>query len=543
MRRYLAAWVVIVLVGAGLQGQDRQDWHATGQKGVVVGGGKAAVDAGAAVMKRGGNAADAAATTLLALAVTDSTAYCFGGEVPIMVWDAKRGRAEVIVGLGAAPRLATREHFAKTGIPGQGVEPAAVPGMLDAVLVLLERHGTVTFTQAVAPTLALLDKGNKPWHPDLAKTIRRLTAAEASAGGDRILGLRRVSDTFYRGPIAWEIDAWSKENGGLIRYSDLATHATRIDEPLSAQYRGHTVLKCGVWTQGPCLLQALRILDGFDVKSKGHNTPEMAHLTVEAMKLAFADRDQYYADPLFNEVPIKELLSDDYTKLRRALIDPEHVSMERRPGDPIGKKALLAKPDLRTGLGDKGLDTTTCVAADEAGNVVAATPSGFSGVVAGPTGVMLGTRLQSFNIWPGHPNCIEPGKRPRITLTPTIVLKDGKPVLAVSVAGGDGQDQATLQLLVSAIDFDLSPKEAMTAPRWQTAHHLGSFRQTPPQLGSITYFPDPGSDTVRELLGKGHKLTIGTKPETNPVMLRIDPKTKTISGAGDPKAGRHAAGF
>src|SRR5207237_6699191 len=192
----------------------------------------------------------------------------------------------------------------------------------------------------------------------------------------------------------------------------------------------------------------------------------------------------------FAHVPMKELLSPEYIKLRRGLIDPLHASLVQRPGDPEHMKALLEKFDPRIGTGGEGQDTTTCVVADGQGNVVAATPSGFSGVVAGNTGVYLGTRLQSFNNWPGSPNCIEPGKRPRITLTPTLVLKDGKPVLAVSVAGGDMQDQAALQMVLDALDFGLSPAESVTAPRFGTNHFVGSFRQAPPALGSLLLYPD-----------------------------------------------------
>jgi gamma-glutamyltranspeptidase/glutathione hydrolase len=537
----LAFALAIPLVASGqAQPKPSERWKASGTNGAVATGGEGAMEAGLAILKRGGNAADAAAATILALTVTDSRLFCFGGEVPIIVWNAKRGCAEVLVGQGAAPRLATREHFAKTGIPAKGVESAAVPGAFDAVLTLLERHGTLTFADVVDPTLKLLEKGKQAWHGDLAKTLNRLIAAEKEAGGDRVRGLRRVSDYFYRGPIAREIDEWSKANGGLIRYADLATHTTRVEEPLAADYRGHTVLKCGVWTQGPALLQTLRLLEGTDMKKLGHNTPDAIHTSVEALKLAFADRDQFYADPNFADVPIRDLLSDSYTKLRTPLIDMQKASLERRPGDPRGGKALLEKPDLRTGLGDKGNDTTTCVVADAAGNVVAATPSGFDGVVAGKTGVYLGTRLQSNNVWEGHINCIEPGKRPRITLTPTIVLKNGKPVMAVSVAGGDGQDQATLQLLQCAIDFGMSPEKAVTAARWQTEHLLGSFRQAPPKLGSLTFFPTPGQDVVTELEKRGHTASVVRRPQTNPVMLRIDPRTKTIEAAGDPLSRRHA---
>ena len=204
----------------------------------------------------------------------------------------KRKVVEVLCGLGVAPRLATLQHFStKDGIPGRGVEPAAVPGAVDACLTLLARNGTKTFAEVIAPTLKLLDNGRQPWHADLAKTIRRMIEAEKSSGADRICGLRAVADFFYRGPIAREIDAWSKANGALIRYTDLATHVTRVEEPVAITYRGFTIYKCGVWTQGPCLLQALQLLEGLDLKSSGHNSANTIHRTDEALKLALADRD------------------------------------------------------------------------------------------------------------------------------------------------------------------------------------------------------------------------------------------------------------
>jgi gamma-glutamyltranspeptidase/glutathione hydrolase len=518
-------------------------WSGSGKNGAVAAGGQEAVKAGMTLLKSGGNAVDSAVATIFALSVTDSLSFCFGGEVPILVYDARRGTVEVLCGLGTAPRLATREYFTKKGgIPGKGVEPAAVPGVLDACLVALDRHGTKTFAETVAPTLVLLDRKARPWHGDLAVTLRRLVEAEKAAGGDRRRGLRLVADYFYRGPIARELDAWSRANGGLIRYTDLATHTTRIEEPAVAEYRGHKVHKCGAWNQGPYLLQTLQLLEGFDVKAMGQNSPDEVHIGVEAMKLALADRDVYYADPNFADVPLRALLTPKYAELRRGLIDRAHASLAQRPGDPVNGKPLLEKFDPRIGEGGPAKDTTTCVVADAAGNVVAATPSGFAGVVAGKTGVVLGTRLQSFNNWAGHVNCIEPGKRPRITLTPTIVLKDGKPVLAVSVAGGDMQDQATLQLLLNAIDFGLPPEKAVTAPRFGTNHHLGSFRQKTPELGSLLLDPGYSKGVVADLKLRGHKVEV-KRPAASPIMLRIDPKTGLIEAAGDPKARRHAAAY
>jgi gamma-glutamyltranspeptidase/glutathione hydrolase len=522
---------------------DTESWQASGKHGAVAAGGKDAVEAGVTILRGGGNAADGAAATLLALSVTDAKSFCFGGEVPIVVHDARRRVVEVLSGMGTAPRLATREHFAKSGIPGSGIEAAAVPAAPDACLTLLDRHGTRTFAQVVEPTLRLLDRGKEEWHADLARTLRQLVEAEQQSPGDRRRGLRLAADCFYRGSVARAIDEWSRDKGGLLRYTDLATHVTRVEEPVAVDYRGYTIYKCGPWTQGPWLLEALRLLEGFDLKSMGHNRPDAIHVTAEAMKLALADRDVYYADPLFADVPLTELLSPKYAELRRPLIDRRHASLEQRPGDPRGGKALLDGAAARRGLGGPANDTTTCLVADGNGNVVAATPSGWSGVVAGRTGVWLGSRLQSFNTWEGHPNCIEPGKRPRITLTPTLVLRDGKPAFAVSVAGGDAQDQATLQLLLNAIDFGLSAADAATAPRFGTDHFLGSFRQKPPALGSLSLPESLAADTVKDLEGRGHKVTLRKGAFASPCLLKFDPKSGEIHAAGDPKAGRHAAAY
>ncbi len=549
-----------------------KDWYGVGTKGAVAAGGRDAVAAGIEILNRGGNAADAAAATILALSVTDSRSFCFGGEVPIMVYDARTKGVTVIAGQGAAPRLATREEFVRRGgIPLKGIEPAAVPAALDACLTLLDRFGTMTFAQVVNPTRLLLTRPQRrePWHADFARTLDTLVAAEALAypGGpnaspvDRSRGLRLVADAFYRGPIARRIDAWSRANGGLIRYTDLAAHTTRIEEPVSATYRGHTVYKCGVWTQGPCLLQALQILEGFDLKAMGRDRPETIHTIVEALKLAMADRDTYYADPLFADVPLAELLMPEYAARRRALIDPKHASLERRPGDPRTGKPLLdpaSDPAARRPSPPVAAahDTTTCLVADKDGNVVAATPSGWSGVVAGDTGVWLGSRLQSFNTWEGHPDVIEPGKRPRVTLSPTIVLDDkGEPRLAISVAGGDNQDQMTLQILLNAIDFggDVTPfalinveAEYLTSlfsPRFMTDHFISSFGQKPPVLGQLRINPEFGPATLDALKAMGHKLVV------RPGSLAAAPcviDCKTLPGglryqtAGDPRTGRHA---
>ncbi len=523
-------------------------WKAAGRQGAVVAGGPEAADAALEVLRGGGNAVDAAVAALMVLSVTDSKSFCFGGEVPIIVYDAKRQAVEVVCGLGVAPRRATVEYYRKNknGRIPESDDPttAAVPGALGGYLTALDRYGTKTFADLAQPALAILDKHQQEWHVDLARTIRRLVEAERQAPGDRRRGLRLVGDCFYRGPIARELDAWSRANGGLIRYRDLATHTTRVEDPAWIEYRGQTICKCGPWTQGPCLLQTLRLLEEFDLRSMGHNRPDYIHVLVEAMKLALADRDTYYADPHFVDVPLQRLLSAEYTDLRRPLIDLKSASLDQRPGDPVAGKAILeTRPqDYRLPSGEIA-DTTTCLVADRFGNVVAATPSGWDGVLAGKTGIILGSRLRSLNTWPGHPNCIEPGKRPRITLTPTLVLRDGKPIAVVSVAGGDLQDQVTLQVLLGHLEFGLSPAEAVTAFRFSTDHLVGSFNQPPPELGSLSIYESAGSGVIDSLKNRGHHVTIAKPPLAHPVMLTIDPSTGRKRAAGDPKANRHARAY
>jgi gamma-glutamyltranspeptidase/glutathione hydrolase len=327
----------------------------------------------------------------------------------------------------------------------------------------------------------------------------------------------------------------------------MATHVTRIERPVTTDYRGHTVCKCGPWTQGPYLLEALKLLEGFDLESMGFQSPETIHVIVESMKLALADRDVYYGDPLFVDVPIEKLLSQKYADVRRSLIDFEQASKVQRPGDPEGMKPMRDTTRAGFGLGGPNTDTSTCLVVDRWGSVVAATPSGWGGALAGETGVWLGSRLISFNTCQGHPNCIAPGKRPRITLTPTIVLKDAKPILAVSVAGGDTQDQATLQMVTNFIDFGLSVDDLVSTPRYATEHYVGSFGQLAPRLGELTIDTSFGKQCLRQLAEWGHTLNCSGNdnvPQQRTALV-IDDEAGTLHAAGDPQANppRTAAAF
>jgi gamma-glutamyltranspeptidase/glutathione hydrolase len=276
----------------------------------------------------------------------------------------------------------------------------------------------------------------------------------------------------------------------------------------------------------------------------GHLSADYIHVLTEALKLGFADRDEYYGDPLFASVPMNALLSDQYTELRRPLIDMKKASGEIRPGDPVNMKAVKGKGSYLPGPGG----TTTCVVADRWGNIVSATPSGNRPyALCYELGVAHGNRLRSLNTMVDHPNRIEPGKRPRITLTPTLVLKDGRGIIAISVAGGDLQDQTTLNCLLNYIEFGFMPEDAVTAPRFSTGHHQDSFnpnpdrKQTLVELESLT-LNSPISENVRnDLAGRGHKINTTSGAIANPVMIFRDPVSGMIYAAGDPKARRHAA--
>jgi len=525
-------------------------WKAHGRGGAVAAGGADAVAAGIELLKSGGNAADAAAAMLLALAVTDYGKFAMGGEVPFLIYDAKRREVKVLCGLGRAPLSEEAiRWFYGNGIPSLGsMKAAPVPGAIDLCVTALRLYGTKSFAAAVAPTLSILDRGALAWHPRLALTLRRLVEAEEKKAGSREEKLVAARDRFYKGDIADELEAWYISVGAFLRKRDLVAHETVVEDPVVVSYRGYEVYKCGPWTQGPVLCQTLRLVEGFDLKGMGHASADYVHVVTEALKLSFADRDEYYGDPRFVDVPLDALLSDAYTTLRRPLIDLTRASRARRPGDPRKMRALWDHRASRASSAKIPVqDTTTCVVADRWGNVVAATPScNLLTNTPNPLGITQGNRVRSLNTTLGHPNCVEAGKRPRITLTPTLVTKGGKPVLAISVAGGDLQDQTTLNVLLNHIEFGMLPEKAVTAARFETGHHENSFDPNPDRSEA---FVSPRRLTVSQavpsqvrdaLSQRGHQLTTTTGPIAHPVMIHIDPETGMIYAAGDPRSGRHA---
>lgn len=552
-----------------LNAQEKIGQRGEGTNGIIATGKPEAVEAGLKMLELDGNAADAAVSSLLVLSVKHIGAFCIGGEVPLIIYDAKKNEVKVLSGQGAAPKdTSAIEWYYRNGIDGSSIRSAAVPAVIDLCVTALKLYGNLSFEQTAEPMLKILDAGGKneyrdsgsgelidgisgksidksisylsgegrSWYSDLAVTMRKLVEAEQNTIGSREQKLQAVSDRFYRGDIADELVDWYIERGGFLRKRDLAEHVTHVEDPVEISYRGYKVLKCDTWTQGPYLSQTLRLLEGYDLKNMGYLSPDYIHVVTESMKLALADRDEYYGDPLFVDVPLKELLSDEYSGLRRKLIDMNRASVELRPGDPKNMKAILeggGKVFPNAG------GTTTCVVADKWGNVVVTTPSGLGSNAGsgGHTGVTHGARLIINNTWRGHPNAIGPGKRPRTSLTPTLVMKDGKPFLAISVAGGDMQDQAALQLILDVIDFDMDIDRAMDAPRFSTEHFIGSFGQDPPILGDLRLHESIGEKIGNHLIERGHKVKMVPYNIGGIAMLYIDPLKSTVYGAGNAAKG------
>jgi gamma-glutamyltranspeptidase/glutathione hydrolase len=385
--------------------------------------------------------------------------------------------------------------------------------------------------------------------PDLARTLRAMAAAEHRAlkgGASRRDAIRAVRDYFYRGEIARKIDAFSKANGGLLRYEDMAAFRLKPEEPQSITYRDYKVYKPGFWSQGPVFLQALSMLEPENLPALGHNSTAYLHKLVETMKLAYADRDTYYGDPLFAKVPSSVLLSKQYGMDRRDAIKPE-ASLEFLPGTIPGYS--LRHPsvtEMATARIDDELmarDTTCINVIDKDGVMFSATPSGawLPSVIAGDTGIPLTQRAQSFLLVPGHPNELAGGKRPRVTLSPTLVTKDGKPAMTLSTPGGDNQDQALLQIFLDVVEFGMNAQSAIEAPRFQTRHLVSSFDNHAMNRGDLLLDERISPAVYSELTNKGHKTGVRSRWNSGayPIIIRVLPNGAIEAGA-DPYGYRNA---
>ncbi len=502
-----------------------------GTHGVIATGHYLATEAGVHILRSGGNAIDAGVAAGFCLHILEPHQNGVGGEAPILIYSADRRKPFAINGHGTAPRRATIDWFREQGIdliPGNGFLPATVPAAFDAWITALREFGTMSLAEVLAPALDLAENGFpmynhlreilvakqeaflRDWptsaetflpggrvpeigevvrRPLLASTFKKLLQAEKHAARvSRDAGLQAARDLFYKGEIAERIaeyvaeteimDASGKPHRGLLEYDDMAGYSAKVETPEVVNYRGIDVLKCGPWCQGPVMLQQLALLEGFDLKAMRHNSPEYIHTVVECAKLAFADREAYYGDPEFDDVPMDILLSKEYAAERRALVDPTSASNDLRPGD-VGRGPLPYDPSsAKSDLPNYDHDTTHLDVIDAQGNMMSATPSGgwlqTSPVVPG-VGFPLGTRGQMFFLDERRPNALQPGKRPRTTLTPSLALKDGRPFMALGTPGGDQQDQWTLQFFLNVVDFGMDLQEAVDVPTFHTSHFPSSF--------------------------------------------------------------------
>lgn len=567
-----------------------------GQHGIVAAGRHYAVEAGMRLLRDGGNATDAGVASVFAAAVVEISHFGFGGESPTMIYDAKTGRVVVISGQGPAPKAATPALFATDGkVPGNGPLGATVPAVMDAMALALEHYGTKSLAQTMAPAIELADgfpmydflrgfllrerERSSQWEwsaktyypggrvpdvgeifrqPNLATTLRTIVAAEAAAlkaGRDRRAAVRAGRDAFYTGDVARRIAEANRAAGGVMAYDDLAGYEGRIEEPASTTFHGYAVHKAGAWNQGPALLQTLNLLEGFDLHSMGHNSAPYIHTVHEAIKLAYADRNAYYGDPLFAKVPLAGLLSKAYAAARRREIGAR-ASVEQRPGDPFRFDPAVTAPPVRytpraqgRPSGDEPGDTTGVDVADRHGNLFSSTPSSGwllgGAFVAGDTGVPMSNRMQVFDLDAASPNVLAGGKRPRTTLTPTIVLRDGRPFLAISTPGGDSQDQQILNVLLNLIVFDLPLQAAVEMPRINSLHFHSSFDDHAAEPG-VLEIENRVPEEVRDALeARGHILKVlgAYGMSTGIVAAGVNPATGTLRGAADPRRERYVMGW
>ncbi len=576
-----------------------------GMRGAVAAGSEYATEAGMRLYHAGGNAVDAGVATMFAASVTEYSHFGFGGEAPILIRN-KAGKVFAIAGVGTMPKLASADLFRnrpllpfevqqrdpgglKGMVPVAGIMCALVPGMVDAGLLALREFGTRSFGEIAGPAIELADAtaidemrsrsiqgarqfleqwpdSKRHWmpdgkvpapgeifrQPDLARTLRAMVDAEKralAAGKSRAQAIDAVRDYFYRGEIAKKIGAFSQANGGLLRYEDLAAFRLEVEEPVSTTYRGYTVYKPGFWSQGPSLIETLNILEGFDLKSLGFNSAEYIHKLDEALKLAYADRDTYYGDPRFSAPPLA-LLSKEYAAERRKLI-AHSASLDFRPGALNGKvgrhPAESETSHVRIDDALMARDTTCVDTVDKDGMMFSATPSGawMPSVIAGDTGIPLTQRAQSFLLVAGHPNELAGGKRPRVTLSPTLVTRsDGKPFVALSTPGGDNQDQSLLQVLLDALEFGLNAQTSVEAARFQTRHLVSSFDNHAWNRGDLLLDDRIPPGTFTELMERGHKVQSRSRWASGaaPVMIRVLPDGVIEAGA-DPYAYRSSAAW
>jgi gamma-glutamyltranspeptidase/glutathione hydrolase len=548
-----------------------------GTFGVVASTHWIATAVGMGILERGGNAFDAAVATAFTLQVVEPHLNGPGGDVPLILNAVQRGKTEVICGQGSMPALATIAHYKSLGldlIPGTGLLPACVPGTFDSYMLLLRDYGTMRLSDVLSPAIGyylnghplverasatiatVADNFRQHWPTSAAvflpgnqvpkpaalfrntavgNTYARILKEAEAGGGGREAEIERARRTWSQGFVAEAIDRFythqeimdvsGQRNKGVLRGDDMAKWEATVEAPLTYDYGRYTVCKAGPWSQAPVVLQQLALLDGYDLDGMDPTSPDFIHLVVEASKLAFADREAFYGDPKFVDVPMATLLSDAYNTDRRKLIDAERASLEQRPGkvDGYGGVVKLRRADAtRLGVSAGGAgeptvgrvgqttgDTVHFDIVDREGNMISATPSGGwlqSSPVIPELGFPISTRGQMFWLEEGLPGSLAPGKRPRTTLTPTLAHRDGEPYMVWGSPGGDQQDQWITQLFLRHVHCGMNLQEAIDAPAWHSEHFPSSFWPRTARPGVLVLEGRVPAETAQELRRRGHEV-------------------------------------
>ena len=563
-----------------------------------------ATEAARRILDAGGNAFDAAVAGQAALGVTDFALNGMGSDAVILVYNAREKKVYSVNAEPRAPKLATIEWYEKNNggkIPeSDGLLSGGLPGVVDAWYTLLDRWGTMSFAQVLQPAIELaedgfplsergasyiagskkilkypttvkvyLPNGQPPKageifrNPDLARTFKKLVEAEkANHAKGRHEALKAARDRFYKGDIARDLAAFSEANGGLFRYEDFAEYSAEVETPVSINYRGYQVYKNPSASQGPAELIALNLLEGYDLKAMGHNSPDFLHTSVEAIKLAMADREMYLGDMDFIKIPYDGLLSKDYARERRKLIDPAKASLELRPGSPekyAGHADAGASGSAVAGLSEEDRpvhpvldgnashdgDTSYIAVVDKDRNMVSFEPSLHelfgTGVVMGDTGIIFNCRGDYYSLVRGEANALEPGKRPRSTLQSTLVMKNGEPFAILGSPGGDDQVMRTIQTLINVVDFGMNIQQAIEAPRWSTSSFPSSVFPHTMYPGDMAVEERIPQATREALVARGHRLRVtGPWSLGMDAGILVDEKNGVLSAGADPRAEAYA---
>jgi gamma-glutamyltranspeptidase/glutathione hydrolase len=551
-----------------------------------------ATEAARRILDAGGNAFDAAVGGQAALGVTDFSLNGVGSDAVLLIYNAREKKVYSVNAEPRAPNLATIEWYQKNNggkIPeSDGLLSGGLPGAVDAWYTLLDRWGTMSFEQVLQPAIDLAENGfplsesgasdiaeskkilkypttvkiylpnGRPpkageilKNPDLARTLKKLLEAEkANQSKGRHEALKAARDRFYKGDIARDLAAFSEANGGLFRYEDFADYTAEVETPVSVNYRGYQIYKNPSASQGPTELIALNLLEGYDLKALGHNTPDFLHTSVEAVKLAMADREKYLGDMDFIKIPYDGLLSKDYARERRKLIDPAKASLELRPGSPekfTANASPLDRPvhEVLDGNARHDGDTSYIAVVDKDHNMVSFEPSLHSefgtGVVMGDTGFIFNCRGDYYSLVRGEANALEPGKRPRSTLQSTLIMKGGQPYAILGSPGGDDQVMRTMQTLINMIDFGMNIQQAIEAPRWSSrAFPASPFPHTmhPGDMSVEARIPEA---TRQALITRGHRLRIAPPWSLGSnAGIVLDTNSGVLSAGADPRVDAYA---